>query len=69
MKREGGRGVIGFDLHTNHVCVCFLYGSVVFGVGDLNELLVKRQLMTAVGQIGRSSRNDDVYGDGDGMGV
>lgn len=53
------RGVIGFDLHTNHVCVCF---AVVSGVGDLNELLVKRQLMTAVGQIGRSSLN----GDGDG---
>lgn len=43
-------------------------GLSVFGVGDLNELLVKRQLMTAVGQIGRSSRNDYVYGDGDGDG-
>lgn len=45
----------------------FSMGLCVFGVGDLNELLVKRQLMTAVGQIGRSSRNDDVYGDGDGV--
>lgn len=42
------------DLHTNHVCVCFFFN---FWGGGLNELLVKRQLMTAVGQIGRSSRS------------
>lgn len=35
------------------LCLCFFN----FWGGGLNELLVKRQLMTAVGQIGRSSRS------------
>lgn len=48
--------VLAICIRIMFVCVLSVFFCSFWG-GGLNELLVKRQLMTAVGQIGRSSRS------------